>query len=109
MFVACTHVLHSLTGMPSIFDFMTVLCFFMAERTASSKNPGHLSSFRISLRKDREMCVYIEKGCCADIKVRMRHKCICLTFGNMQAPLSPERDWPSTRSSQKAFPVLPSW
>lgn len=43
-------LLHSFTGMPSILALMSFLLLLMAERTASRRNPGHLSSFRISLQ-----------------------------------------------------------
>lgn len=44
-------LLHWLTGIPSIFAFMSFLLLLMAERTASRRKPGHLSSLRISLHK----------------------------------------------------------
>lgn len=44
-------LLNSLTGIPSIFAFMSFLLLLMAERTASRRKPGHLSSLRISLHK----------------------------------------------------------
>lgn len=43
-------LLHSFTGIPSIFALMSFLLLLMAERTASNRKPGHLSSFRISLQ-----------------------------------------------------------
>lgn len=46
-------LLQSFTGIPSIFALMTLLLFLMAERTASRRNPGHLSSFRISLHTQK--------------------------------------------------------
>lgn len=42
-------LLQSFTGIPSIFALITLLLFLIAERTTSRRNPGHLSSFRISL------------------------------------------------------------
>ncbi len=55
MNVCCVYkrdlLLHSFTGIPSIFALMSFLFFLMAERTASSRKPGHLSSFMISLQK----------------------------------------------------------
>lgn len=54
--VCDTHLLlQSFTGIPSIFDLMTLLLFLIAERTASRRNPGHLSSFRISLHTKTEI------------------------------------------------------
>lgn len=43
-------LLHSWTGIPNILALMSFLLLLMAERTASRRNPGHLSSFRISLQ-----------------------------------------------------------
>lgn len=43
-------LLHSLLGIPSILALMSFLFFLMAERTASKRKPGHLSSFSISLQ-----------------------------------------------------------
>lgn len=51
-------LLHSFTGIPSIFALMSFLFFLMAERTASKRKPGHLSSFRISLQKRTIICIY---------------------------------------------------
>lgn len=62
-------LLHSFTGIPSIFAFMSFLLLLMAERTASRRKPGHLSSLRISLHKhihekpsvnrSKSRCMYI--------------------------------------------------
>ncbi len=58
-------LLHSFTGIPSIFALMSLLLFLMAERTASNRNPGHRSSFRISLQETHnhftKMCNFRDK------------------------------------------------
>ena len=51
LFVCKWDLLQSFTGIPSIFALMSVLRFLMAERTASKRKPGHLSSLRISLQR----------------------------------------------------------
>lgn len=50
-------LLQSLTGLPNIFALMTLLFFLIAERTASNRNPGHLSSFSISLHTHKPLII----------------------------------------------------
>lgn len=98
-----TDLLQSFTGNPSIFALMTLLLFLIAERTASSRKPGHLSSFTISLHAHRPVII-LKSNTQTQTDVKRT-----FTFGSSWAPPAPGTGWSSARSSQRWCLAPPSW
>lgn len=82
---------------------MTLRLFLIAERTASSRNPGHLSSFNISLHAHRPVIIFKSNTRTQTDAKRT------FTFGSSWAPPAPGTGWSSARSSQRWCLAPPSW
>lgn len=98
-------LLMSLTGIPSIFALMSFLLFLMAERTASNRNPGHLSSLRISLHKH----IHLDFFTTVHQHTYTNFKCSQPTSDSSWAPPAPGTGWSWARFSRKWCHAPPSW
>lgn len=99
-------LLHSLTGIPSILALMSFLLLLMAERTASRRNPGHLSSFRISLQT--HWVAFRKQSLRPNVHQHL-FSSLAPTSGNSWAPPAPGTGWFWVRSSRRWCHAPPSW